>query len=201
MTKEQNTQASHAKIRCRTIIEVLGKPKEHTEKTLKEYVEKIKADTDFVILKEDFSEPAEQQSDNQTYWSVFVELEFLVKGLHPLIGFCFNYMPSSIEIEKPEELTLPANMINALFNDLQARLHKVDMIVKQQVNENHFLKKNLHHATRNLIVVTIATHPSNLEKLSKVTGIDKSILQHYVDQLIKENKISQHGDTYRLAAK
>ncbi len=51
-----NESANSAKIRVRAIIEVLGKPKEHTEKTIRDYVEKIKEDNDFVILKEHFSE-------------------------------------------------------------------------------------------------------------------------------------------------
>jgi hypothetical protein len=192
-----NDSANSAKIRVRTIIEVLGKPKEHIEKTIREYVEKIKEDNDFVVLKEHFSDSEEQKHGEDTYFAIFVELEFLVKGLHPLIGFCFNYMPSSIEIEKPEELTLPADMMNALFNDLQARLHKVDMIVKQQVNENQFLRNNLRASMRNLIVITLASHPMDMEKLVKSTGIETEVLQKFVDELIKENKIEKDGDTYR----
>ncbi len=193
-----NDSANSAKIRVRTIIEVLGKPKEHVEKTIREYVEKIKEDNDFVVMKEHFSDAAEQESESQKYWSVFVELEFLVKGLHPLVGFCFNYMPSSIEIEKPEELTLPADMMNSLFNDLQARLHKVDMIVKQQVNENHFLRNNLRHSMRNLIILTLASHPMDIGKLIKATGIEKDILQKFIDELVKEDKLTKDGDTYHI---
>ena len=194
-----NASAATAKIRVRTIIEVLGKPKGHIEKTIRDYVEKIKEDNDFVVLKEHFSESEEQKHGEETYFAVFVELEFLVKGLHPLVGFCFNYMPSSIEIEKPEELTLPASMMNALFNDLQARLHKVDMVVKQQVNENHFLRNNLRHSMRNLIVLTLVSHPMDIEKLAKATGIEKNILQKFIDELVKEEKLTKDGDTYRVS--
>lgn len=192
-----NESASSAKIRVRTIIEVLGKPKEHTEKTIRDYVEKIKEDNDFVILKEHFSESEEQKHGEETYYAIFVELEFLVKGLHPLIGFCFNYMPSSIEIEKPEELTLPADMMNALFNDLQARLHKVDMVVKQGINENHFLRKNLKTSMRNLIIITIANHPMSMPSLIKATGIEEKVLSQFVNELIGEGKIEKDEDTYR----
>ena len=190
MAKEQ---AQHAKIRCRTIIEVLGKPKEHVDKTLREYVQKIKDDTDFVILKEDFS-GAEEQKDG--YFSVFVELELLSKGLKPLIGFCFNYMPSSIEIEKPEELVLPVPMVNALLNDLQARLHKVDMVVKQQSNENRFLKGNLRSSIRNIIMVSLALKQSTIDKLSKATGIEKKQLTAFLDDLVKEGEVQKNGEAY-----
>ncbi len=192
----QTGNSDHAKIRCRTIIEVLGKPKEHVEKTIHEYVKKIREDTDFVILSEHFSEPAEQEDG---YQSVFVELELLSKGIAPLVGFCFNYMPSSVEIEKPEELTLPSHMMNSLFNDLQARLHKVDMIVKKQVNENAFLRSNLRHSIRNLISVTLVVKPLTLVQLSKVTGVDGDQIKPFLDEMVAEGKLAQDGESYALA--
>jgi predicted transcriptional regulator len=193
-----NEHAASAKIRVRTIIEILGRPKEHVEKTIKDYVAKIKEDNDFVVLKEHFSDAEEQKHGEDTYFGAFVELEFLVKGLAPLVGFCFNYMPSSVEIEKPDELLLPANIVNGIFNDLQARLHKVDMIVKQQVNENQFLRKNLRHSMRNLIVITLAARPMEMENLVKATGIDTKVLQQFVDELTQEEKLEKDGDTYRI---
>ena len=189
--------AQHAKIRCRTIIEVLGKPKEHVEKTIRDYVKTIKEDTDFVTLSEHFSDAAEQDDG---YFSIFVELELLVKGITPLVGFCFTYMPSSVEIEKPEELMLPTHTVNALFNDLQARLHKVDMIVKQQANEGAFLRKNLRNAIRNLVSVTLAVKELPLENLAKVTGVEEERLKPFLDELIAEGKLRQDGETYSLAS-
>ena len=53
---EAEKQGEHAHIRCRIIIEVLGKPKEHVENALKEYIEHIKQDSELVILNEEYSE-------------------------------------------------------------------------------------------------------------------------------------------------
>ncbi len=192
----QPENASHAKIRCRTIIEVLGKPKEHVEKTIRDYVKKIREDTDFVILSEHFSDASEQENG---YSSVFVEIEILSKGLTPLVGFCFTYMPSSIEIEKPEEMVLPTHMVNALFNDLQARLHKVDMVVKQEASASNFLRRNLRHAIRNLVSITVAVQPSSLENLAKVTGVEKEHLKPILDELVTQGKLKHDGENYSLA--
>lgn len=192
----QLESAQHAKVRCRAIIEFLGKPKEHVEKTIRDYSVKIREDADFVILSEHFSEAIAQDDG---YVSAFVEIEFVVKGLIPLIGFCFNYMPSSVEIEKPEELMMPSHLINSLFNDLQARLHKVDMVVKQQINEGQFLKKNLRHSIRNLITLTLAMQPLSLDQLAKTTGVEKGHLEPFLKDLQKEGKIIQDGEAYSLA--
>ena len=156
-------------IRCRTIIEVLGKPKEHVEKTIKDYVEKIKQDPDLIILKTDFAETKQQDK----FWSTFVEIEMVVKGIPKLIGFCFDYMPSSLEIIKPDELTLNNRVIADFLNDLQARLHNMDMIIKQLKNENLFLKRNMNNIFKNIILLTLTKAKLNKEQLSKVTGINQ----------------------------
>jgi len=150
---EEKLIAEQTHIRCKTIIEVLGKPREHVEKTIRDYVEKIKADSELVILKSYFSEAAEKEK----LWAEFVELDMVVKGIPKLIGFCFDYMPSSIEITKPEEFVVRKSTVENFINDLQARLHQVDMVVKKQENENTFLKKNLSKAASNLILLSLAS--------------------------------------------
>ena len=130
---EEKLVAEKTHLRCKIIIEVLGKPKEHVEESIRDYVEKIKKDTGFIVLNADFAASEEKE---EGLWATFVELDMVVKGLPKLIAFCFDYMPSSLEISKPEELLMQKSTIEDLMNDLQARLHAVDMVVKKQKNEN-----------------------------------------------------------------
>jgi len=51
---EIETKSEKNHIRCKTIIEILGKPKEHVEKTIRMYVDNIKKDQDLIVLKESF---------------------------------------------------------------------------------------------------------------------------------------------------
>ena len=191
---EEKLIAEKMHIRCKIIIEILGKPKEHVEKTLNMYVDKIKNDSDLIVLNSEFSEAAEKDK----LWAIFVELDMVIKGIHKLISFCFDYMPSSIEITKPEEFVMKKSTIEDLINDLQARLHGVDMIVKNQKNENEFLKQNLDKAISNVILVSLASGSLDKEKLSKSTGIHDKELEIFLDKLIKENKISKENETYSL---
>ena len=80
-------------IRCVAIIEVLGKPKEHVEKSMNMYLEKLKKEDYLSILKEEVAE-VKKLEDNM--FSTFAEMELLIKGPINLISFCFDYMPSSI---------------------------------------------------------------------------------------------------------
>ncbi len=191
---EAEKQGSHAHIRCRTIVEVLGKPKEHVENSIKEYIEHIKEDSELVVLKEEYSEIKEQGK----LWSKFVELELVIKGTAKLISFCFEYMPSSIEVLKPEQLTMTNHELSSFLNDLQARLHNVDMIVKSQNAENEILKKSMNAMMHNMILICLKISNLTLEQLSQVTGIDKKQLEQFVEKLLKENKIKKENDLYSL---
>lgn len=192
---EAEKQGEHAHIRCRAIIEVLGKPKEHVENAIKEYIEHIKEDSELVVLSEDYSEIKEQSK----LWSKFVELDLVIKGTKKLISFCFEYMPSSIEVVKPEQLVMTNPELSNFLNDLQARLHSVDMVVKQLKGENDFLKLNMNAIMHNTVLICLRISKLSLEQLSKVTGINKQELEIFVEKLLKENKIKKENELYSLA--
>jgi len=191
---EEKLIAEQTHIRCKIIIEVLGKPKEHVEQALKSYVDKIKNDPELIVLNVEFSNAQEKEK----LWAIFSELDIVIKGIPKLIAFCFDYMPSSVEILKPEEFSMRKSTVENLINDLQARLHDVDMIVKQQKNENEFLKQNLNKSVNNVILISLASGNLDKEKLSKVTGISDKELEIFLDELIKDNKIKEENGIYSL---
>jgi len=191
---EEKLIAEQTHIRCKIIIEILGKPKEHVEKTLKMYVDKIENDSGLIVLHSEFSDTIEKEK----LWTTFTELDIVVKGLPKLIAFCFDYMPSSVEISKPEEFIMKKSTVENLINDLQARLHQVDMIVKNQKNENEFLKQNLNKVVSNVILISLVSENMDKENLSKVTGVPDKELNIFIDKLIKENKIRKEDNIYSL---
>ena len=105
-------------IHVKFIIEMGGKPKEHVEDTLKKYIEKIKQHEDYTVLKSDFAE-AKEMKDQKGVFLAFTDMELLAKDPRALTGFCFDYMPSSIEIIAPEELKISSAHFSYIMNDLQ----------------------------------------------------------------------------------
>ena len=186
--------AEQTHIRCKIIIEILGKPKDHVEKTLRKYIDKINNDSDLIILNSNFSEAVEKEK----LWATFSELDMIIKGIPKLIAFCFDYMPSSIEISKPDEFIMKKSTVEDLMNDLQARLHQVDMIIKNQKNENEFLKQNMNKVVSNVILISLASGNMDKENLSKVTGVPDKELNIFLDNLIKENKMRKENNIYSL---
>jgi len=182
-------------IRTRAIIEILGKPKDHVEETLKNYTEKIKEDGNLMALKTDFAEAKLQKED---VWSAFAELELVFKNLPSLIGFCFDYMPSSVEIIKPEKLALTNLELADITNDLQARLHHVDMSVKELTMENNFLKKNLKISLQNTILILLKINKLTKEQISIYTGISLGEIEPFLDEMAKQEQIKKEGEIYLL---
>lgn len=120
-------------IKAKVVEEVLGSPKEHVMDTLQKVVLKIKEG--FKVTSEKLYEPEEVQG----LWSSFVELEIEFKSMRDLIGYCFDFMPSSLEIYEPKEFKVESKDYDDMMNDLLARLHRYDMYVKNLRAENKLL--------------------------------------------------------------
>jgi hypothetical protein len=183
------------KIVSRVVIEVLGKPEEHVDKAMKGYIERLKKDKRYKILREEFAEVKKQESG---LWSTFTELEMEVENMQDLIGFCFDYMPSMLEVLTPSKIELSDKGFSDFFNDLQARLHQVDMIAKQVKMENDSLKINMGKLLRNYLTVLLGKGEQTLEQLGRLTGVAEEKLGDYMDKLIDEGLVKLEKEIYSL---
>lgn len=182
-------------IKARVIIEMLGAPKEHIQETLQLYVEKIKKEEKNISLFHcDYAEPKEVNN----LFSVFAELELGFKDMKTLTYFCFDYMPSSIEVYEPEELLYTANDYTDFLNDLQGRLHKFDMLIKNLSAENKVVKKNGNTLARNIVIVALNNGSKTIAEISKLSGMPEQHIQKFVNILVKEGKIRENNGKYSL---
>lgn len=129
------------KLKVRAIIEILGSPQEHVNKTMQMILAKVKEYPEMKVLKEQLF-TAEKMGD-KPLWSTFAELEVEAKKVETLTGFCFDFMPSSLEILEPEELKMEHHTVSDFLNDLIGRLHQYDMVLKNVHAENILLKQKL----------------------------------------------------------
>ncbi len=184
------------KILFRAIIEVLGKPKEHVDASLKGYLQKLKEDGRYQVLEEDLADL--KQHEESDLWMAFAELEIKTKSVVDIIDFCFDYMPSLIEILEPDELKISGLDVSTFLNDLQAKLHGVDMLAKQLKMENQLLHKSLGAMLSNYITVLLQKTNLTAEQLGKLTGVNQDMLEDFLDKLIDEGKIDMKEGIYFL---
>ncbi|MBU3941050.1 MAG: hypothetical protein KKH88_03940 [Nanoarchaeota archaeon] len=127
------------KIKANTIIELAGFPKEHIENSMQDVIKKVKELKGIKIIK---SETAETKQ-NKEFFSIFTEFEIEFSDFDSLLIYSFNFMPSSIDILEPENLSIKLEDLQYLLNDLIGKLHQYDMGVKKLLLENRALKNQL----------------------------------------------------------
>jgi len=145
------------KVRAIIILEALGKPAEYINEFLINHVEQLKKAKGVQVLSQTMHEPKKLETEEEAY-TCFVEIDLRTENLYKMIEIIFDYMPSSIEITEPEELSFNLNEVNGFLNDLSGRLHKYDEVVKivqlkenqanvkLQIMEHQFLQNTLNRA-------------------------------------------------------
>ena len=194
-TKLIREKVSEGYIHISAIIEMVGKPKEHVDKTLRDYMKTIPEQKDIELVKEDYSEPKQIEGE---MFSAFVEVEVLTKGAEKLFDFCFDFMPSSIEIISPESIRYSSQRFTGFLNDLQSRLHELDMTVKRVNETNKQLNRNTENLLKNSIKLAIKSGNSKLSDISKNLGIAEENLSKIMDTLVETNLLKKEGDSYKL---
>lgn len=190
-------------IQSRIVLEIIGKPKEHVEETMKGYIEKIKKEKDLHVLKVDINEVQKQETGAQgdqmvkEMWATFAEVEILFKDLSKITYFCFEYMPSSIEIIEPQNVQASGNVLTGFFSDLQMRLHEVDMIAKQQKNQTMFWENQIKGLLRNFVTVALSNRELGSDELAKITGVQKNTMEDFLDELVDKGEIEMIGEKYK----
>ena len=177
-------------ILARVIIEMLGTPKEHIEKTMNDFIETLKGERE---VKTVHLEPAKEQ---ENFFSIFAEIELYFPNLQTIFGFCFDNMPSSIEILEPANLAINNNTLSNALNDLQAKNHEVDMLIKNLKSTNKLLDDNAMTLFRNFVKYLLKEGEKSAEEISEAIMIPTKDLQPFLSRLIEANIISLKEGKY-----
>jgi hypothetical protein len=181
------------KIHTRLIVEMLGKPKEYIVKTLAAFVSRFEKDLE--ITKKEFADPVEQAGG---MFSVFCELEIMFRSIDELFGFCFDAMPTSVEILDPEHVDFPANRLSDFLNDVQGKIHQTDKAVKQLSAKNEQLDTNATHILHNFLLYMIEEGPKEIEFLSPRIGLPSKQVEKFLSYLIEQKKVVKEGNAYKI---
>ena|SRR3989344_3134426 len=128
-------------INARTIIEIMGSPEDHVNNTMNLVIKKLEERPGIKILKKELFKA--KKIKDQPLWSTFVEFEITVKTIDTLIGFCFDFLPSSVEILNEEDIGFKNDDVTDFVNDLLGRLHQYDMALKNIYAQNMILKEEM----------------------------------------------------------
>ena len=194
--KEIMGKIDEGHILAKAIIEVLGRPKEHVEETMKLVIDKAKKLEDVELVKKKVHESEKQEGG---MFSTFTEMEILTKNMNTLFSFCLDFMPSSIDILEPVQHDLESGDLNALLNDFLATLHKIDMLTKNFKMENELLKRNVRTLLTNLIVISLKQKSKTEAQLAKHIGVGADKIGVFLEDLEKNKVIKKKDNKYEIA--
>jgi len=195
--KQIKSKIAEGSLYTRIILEIVGMPKEYVEESLKSYLKKIKADKNYDIIKEHV-EKAEKQD---TYFTAFAELEVLMKNSMALLAFCFDYMPSSVEIIEPGKILTNNNEFTGFVNDMLARSHALNSGVIELSEKNKFYVRNTAVLLRNFLVVLLSSKTMTIKQIHPYLGVQEEDIKKVLDVLIKEGKVKKQGEIYSVIPK
>jgi hypothetical protein len=183
-------------LHARVMFEIVGRPKEHVEDTIKKYVTRLKQDTELIFVSEDYDE-AEEVEDG--VFGGIAEIELLVKNAEKLTWLCINFSPASVEILEPAQITLEQKEITNWYNDLLSRLHELGVMQKTLTSQQEGLVRNFNAMTRNAILLVLK-EPAEIDQISKRIGMVNEHTEKFLDALIQEKKIKKEKNKYLLAS-
>ncbi|MFA5019560.1 MAG: hypothetical protein WC533_00495 [Candidatus Pacearchaeota archaeon] len=138
------------KIIVSLIIEVLGRPAENVALALEEVLKSIEKEDGVKLIQKTTHEPKKIEpkenqkiTKEQELFTSFLELELEFDGLRPFVMFIFKYMPSHVEVLKPEQLTIPNTEISEIMTGVNIRMHKYDEVVRILLVEKEKLEEEL----------------------------------------------------------
>ncbi len=193
--KEIKRRVKEGSILAKVTFEVVGKPKEHVEKSLKNYVENLKKDERIEVAEEYYDKPEEVEGG---LWSVFAEVDILFRDLDVINWVSVNFLPASIEILDPSEMRVTANQLTNWFNDTISKMHEISVNFKNVVSENRIHIKNINALIKNFILFALSTGSLEMKELEKKVGIPSAQLKPFVEHLEKKGKIVKKGKKYSL---
>jgi hypothetical protein len=160
-------RVAKGQILARILIEVLGAPKEHVEDAIKLVVDKVRQIDKATVISENTYE-AEEKANK--LFSTFSELEIWFDNLDILELFVFEYTPSSVEVIRPDSISLKNRVISGFFNDFLLKMHDLGLKMTDTAAKVSVARNNADALVRNFINYALEP-PKSAEELSKILGI------------------------------
>ncbi len=191
--KEIKEKVNEGWIHAAVLFEIAGSPKAHIEKARDQFLENIDTDEQLITLSKDFEETIEVEGG---IFSTAAECDYLILGMEKLTWLALNFMPASIEIKAPRELTFKEKDLTAWLNDLLAKLHEINAVHTNLKSHHDALVKNLNASIRNSVLLTLGDETLDAKAISKKVGLGEKQLNAFLEAMIKEDKLVKSGQKY-----
>lgn len=202
LTKDEiEEKIEQGAIHCLVVLEIAGKPKEHVEKSLEEYIAMLEKEEAVTMLNIDKHEAAELEGENEGFFSAFAELEMIVPQAQSLVSLAVNLTPASIEILAPDEFHFTALDFQNWTNDVLSQAHTIAQSYREVRQQNAYLNKNLMSLTQNMMQVLLASGAKSSADLAKLSGLKEEAVAKVLGQMQENSLVEEVDGTWKRLKK
>lgn len=130
------------KIQARLILEILGRPASNVTEALNTILDRMSKEKGVRILEKKVHDPVAVK-DVQDLFTSFAEVMVECETLFGFLGMIFTYMPSNVEVVRPDHIQLRNEELAMMSNQILTRLHNYDAIARRLIVDNSLLKQKL----------------------------------------------------------
>lgn len=178
----------------RVIFEIFGKPKENVEKALKLLVQKLRELEKVKVVVEKQFEPEKKDE----MWAGFTEVELLVKDSTTFINLVVDYLPASVEIIEPQDISLPALEMSGMLNDLSVKLIDMNLEYQKSRVKADLVMKKLNTLISINLLRSLREKPSTVKELSDELRIEQEDLKPFLKDLVNTQRIEEKEGKYSV---
>jgi hypothetical protein len=125
-------------VRAIMIVEMAGRPAGHLTESLEKHINILNDVNDIEVHSIKVSEPTEIKMEegakevpkDEVMLTAFAEAEFECDSFARLSETMFDFMPSSVEVIEPVNVTMDMGEATNLLNNISGRMHRYDEIAK-----------------------------------------------------------------------
>ena len=181
-------------IQIHTMLEVVGNPKEHVEKSLQAVLKAIEDEKGVLFITKDIQE-TEDVGDG--LFGAFCEAEILLKNLGKLGWLMFNFTPATIEILEPAKFTFKEKELTDFISDMLAGIHEFNMAKVNINSQNVALQRNMGAIIRNSALYVLGNESKPAQDIATPLGLKTEDLTRILELMIKEGTITKEEHLYR----
>jgi len=124
----------------RAIIEVIGHPESHVNEIARKVLENLKKEQGVELLKENVAKA--EMVKNEIFAS-HLDVELKILDMTNLLNFCYEYLPSSIEVLDADKVIMPVRELSAGISEMLRRLHAYNLMLHNLTEKNKELAARL----------------------------------------------------------
>ena len=136
LRRKKVSETDDSALRLRAYIEMQAIEETLLKKNMDKIAEAMQKETVFTV----YSLEKAKVSQQEEYYSSYIEVNLSVKDFASLIKFMFFYAPSSIEVLKPEKVSFSAHDLQDGLIDMTDMINKYSNYIAKSMNKEELEK-------------------------------------------------------------